>query len=248
MSGYASRDQVCSGNANIGIIHSRLQNDGTSLGLEINKNVSGGQAKLRYYEGVTEADGNGSAATTLATVSQLTTGFGFDASNAEDDRWDIRVEGFSVALTWAPDAVTPPVVVYESEFEAWQLPYSGRCAWMGFSGGDAYGMNYMHATHLADVALYSDSLVASEIGAPSGALLVDLRDVGFSDFQTTGSMAAGSATLTVADASGFAVGDGVIVEIKTDSDDPRGDTTGVGGYWPGQSAATVRRPPRSYRF
>lgn len=67
-------------------------------------------------------------------------------------------------------------------------------------------------------------------------------NVGFIERQTTGSMAAASTTLTVASATGFAIGNKVIVAVGGEAGLGQRGTTGVGGVW----AATTSDPNLYY--
>ena len=69
--------------------------------------------------------------------------------------------------------------------------------------------------------------------APVSAAASTLRSI-----LTTGSISAGSNQVTVASASGFAVGDWVIVEIGKEAGQGQRGTRGVGGTWPAKSYAT----------
>ena len=61
---------------------------------------------------------------------------------------------------------------------------------------------------------------------------VSATDEGFKALQTTGSITSGSNSLTVASATGFTVGDYIIVEIGTEAGLGARLTVGVGGTWP----------------
>jgi hypothetical protein len=76
-----------------------------------------------------------------------------------------------------------------------------------------------------------------------------------SSFSTTGSMATGSLTLTVVDASGLAVNDYLIVEIGGESGAGLRGTPGVGGSWPDLSysngttmAADTSKPDGQFAY
>lgn len=76
----------------------------------------------------------------------------------------------------------------------------------------------------------------------------DLRDWGFKDSKTTGSMTAGSYTLTVADASGFSVGDPIAVETTGEAGLGKMQTIGVGGAWPTFSYANEAALPNAATY
>jgi hypothetical protein len=82
-----------------------------------------------------------------------------------------------------------------------------------------------------------------------------VRLTGVNTLRTVGSIAAGSKELTVASASGFSVGDHVIVELGGEAGGGLPGTVGVGGVWPSLSypdAATMNadrsQPSGTYVF
>jgi len=93
---------------------------------------------------------------------------------------------------------------------------------------DGRGYNSVTCTFKPDAFRYSD--FANQ--------RYDWRDFGFKNSKTTGSISAGSYTLTVADASEFSVGDPIIVETGGEAGAGLKNTVGVGGTWPTQSYAT----------
>ena len=76
---------------------------------------------------------------------------------------------------------------------------------------------------------------AKLMGSNRASGYFDIRDFGAKNARTTGTIAAGSTSLNVADPSDFAVGDYVIVEIGGESGAGRRGTSGVGGAWPSLS-------------
>lgn len=245
-SNYTSRDMECQGNGNIMWLYARLTEDGRAIGLYVNKNVDSGEGRMQLYyvTGVQNIQGQPATQSLLGSVSGLATKFGFSNTAEQDDIWTVGVRGPELYVFWQPDAETEPVEVYRHAERAWLHMEFGHCAWAsGNTGSSAYGHTIMRATHTEHNVLQTDALTAAFLNAPDNAFLIDALDVGAKALRTTGSIAAGDSVLTVADASGFEVGDHIIVEIKTDTDDPRGDTTGVGGYWPGQSVPTFEDLP-----
>jgi hypothetical protein len=68
---------------------------------------------------------------------------------------------------------------------------------------------------------------------------VNLADHGVSTFSTTGTIGVSSNSLVVANASGFAVNDYLIIEVGGESGAGARGTVGVGGVWPNLSYATT---------
>jgi hypothetical protein len=82
-----------------------------------------------------------------------------------------------------------------------------------------------------------------------------LRRFGLAETQTTGTIAAGANSLTVASPFNFVVGDTVIVEIGTEAGAGARGTKGVGGTWPALSYANgaamdadTARPANTYAW
>jgi len=74
---------------------------------------------------------------------------------------------------------------------------------------------------------------AMPLAAAANARLGDLRQIA-----TTGSISGNSSQLSVASATGFRVGDWVIVEIGKEAGQGQRGTRGVGGTWPATSYTT----------
>lgn len=90
------------------------------------------------------------------------------------------------------------------------------------------------------VAITSETVTASNVIGANTATTVDLvATAGLKTVKTTGSMSAGSNTLTVADASGFTIGDKIIVATGGESGAGAWGTKGVGGTNPTLSYANT---------
>lgn len=97
----------------------------------------------------------------------------------------------------------------------------------------------LNATRSAGTAtFFPDAVLHSDIDQA----IYDPRDFGLRSLSTTGSISAASTILSVADASGFRVGDHIIVEVGAESGAGARGTKGVGGTWPALSypSATAR--------
>jgi hypothetical protein len=112
-------------------------------------------------------------------------------------------------------------------------PYQLRAGKVGFKAintpAGGLGFHDMTVTALAPVSLYSDPDTDT----------YDPRDYGFKDIATTGSITSGTPTLVVADATGYEIGDPIIVEIGDEPGAGIRGTVGVGGTWPAMSYATA---------
>ncbi len=112
-------------------------------------------------------------------------------------------------------------------YTEWRLMDAGRMAIWAHQG---YGTADVTATFLAQQALYSQP----------ERRVYDPRDFGMREIAAiTGSMAAGSNELVLAQDVGFQVGDHVIVEIGGEPGKGLRNSVGVGGTWPALSYATV---------
>ena len=81
----------------------------------------------------------------------------------------------------------------------------------------------------------------SPVSVAAATTLTDITaaSLGLKALQTTGSITSGTSSLTVASATGFTVGDTIIVEIGTEPGLGARGTVGVGGTWPALSYANA---------
>jgi hypothetical protein len=108
-------------------------------------------------------------------------------------------------------------------------------------GCDLAGANGFNG-YIKSLTAYKATLRDEQLGWLSSApveIYGDLRDYGAKAVQTTGSISAASATLTVADASDIRFGDRIIVEIGGEAGLGQRGTMGVGGSWPRLSYANA---------
>src|SRR6185503_4165403 len=118
--------------------------------------------------------------------------------------------------------------------------------WMGGGAGTEYmyvnGSVYVITT--AGVYKWVDGwqFVGTDAAAIQGQATSSGQTAGVSsslkEVVTTGSIAVNSKQLNVASASGFSVGDWVIVEIGKEAGQGQRGTRGVGGTWPSKSYPT----------
>ncbi len=95
-------------------------------------------------------------------------------------------------------------------------------------------------TQLAPTFTFNErASLYSIIDDATGSGLFDLRDFGLKSVSTTGSITAGSPTLTVADGSNIRVGDYVCVVIGNEAGAGARGTIGVGGVWPAKYYADL---------
>src|SRR4029077_12232866 len=93
------------------------------------------------------------------------------------------------------------------------------------------------------------------LGSNRASQYFDIRDFGAKSTVTTGTISAGSTSLTVADPAELAVGDHLIVQIGGETGAGARGTLGVGGAWPSLSYADPTamnadnsRPERTYAW
>lgn len=203
-----SFDQEVTFWVSVGRVYLRLTDAGEALMFDTNINAGGGWS-VSYVPSV---------ATGTYFDSPIILGggtpVGLNPSNTATDTYTFGVSGFYCYVKW-------------NGVEQWRAPQiyhykPGRIGLRTFPGG-AYGFRSFDAVFNTTAALQGSS--------PSDSL-INVRDIGLKALETTGSMTAGSATLTVASNPGFAIGDPICVVIGGEAGAGTPTTRGVGGQWP----------------
>lgn len=119
----------------------------------------------------------------------------------------------------------------------WTATKPGKIA-VRHEANDDRGYRDITCTFKPSVASYSDF----------DNFVLDPRDWGLSDKATTGSIAAGSYTLVVNDATGFDIGKSIIVETGAEAGGGVFGTEGVGGTWPTYSYANEAALPNAAAY
>ena len=106
----------------------------------------------------------------------------------------------------------------------------------GDAGDQIYGVeictNYTGQSTRANTATVS-------VAAATTLTTITAASIGLKAISTTGSITTGTNSLTVASATGFTIGDTIIVEIGTEAGLGARGTVGVGGTWPALSYANA---------
>jgi hypothetical protein len=120
--------------------------------------------------------------------------------------------------------------------------------WVGGGAGQEYLYVNLSVYVVTTAGVYKWNDGWQFVGTDAAAILAQASSSGSSqagagsstvkEVVTTGSISANSRQLNVASASGFAVGDWVIVEIGKEAGQGQRGTRGVGGTWPAKSYAT----------
>ncbi|MBI5003808.1 peptidoglycan-binding protein [Candidatus Kaiserbacteria bacterium] len=210
---YCSRDMEVETWMRKGYVFLRLTPEGKAIYFNIdydNSYLAVGIAtstnETAYYPGATR---------TLYLNSNLVgTIPGFSKTGTDNQRLTFGVEGFEIYAKFNG--------VEFMRIKDFHHMAAGRVA---LKAPANYGLRSTTVRNFADKAILSD-LTAG---------VYDPRDFGFRSIQTTGSISAGSNTLTLAGPTSFAVGDFVIVEIGKEPGAGMRGTKGVGGTWPAKS-------------
>jgi hypothetical protein len=198
-----------------------LTDDGRGLRVTINEDTP--SIALHPLQGIADPPGAYAGEGNNTTFDDrygwnMTTFTGWSANSGQS--WTVGLEGIEFYIKHGSTEVVRVT-----------NPYQLRAGKVGFkainnsSGG--YGFHDMTVTALAPVSLYSDPDTDT----------YDPRDYGFKDIATTGSITSGTPTLVVADATGYEIGDPIIVEIGDEPGAGLRGTVGVGGTWPAMSYA-----------
>lgn len=221
-----SFDMEVSGWSRRGALFARLTPGGDAIYLYHNGEVGDGEIIVGLTNSITDANGNPDVSDRFVTISGLNVP-GYDRADTQGDEFTLGVSGFQVYVLYNG------VEIWRDKNVGWRHYVQGRAAWYGHNS-TTYGHRTMKAEHLTDATLFSDV----------GSKVYDIRDLGAKALQTTGDMAQGSNDLTVADPTGFEVGDPIIVEIGGEAGGGQvGELDGVGGYWPGQQVALISDLP-----
>lgn len=213
---YCSRDMEVETWSRNGIMFVRKTEAGTALYLQHNGEVSpNGFVEIgivtNFVEGVAFKGASG-------TFYRIYTGDfaavpGYDRANTLGAVITFGVQGFDVYAKFNG--------VEFVRFQEYRHMAPGRAA---FQGNTGYGFREVTLRHYAARPLYSAYATNT----------LDLRDFGWRDLRTSGTIAQGSNLLTVANSTAWRVGDYVVVETEQG----RG-TKGVGGTWPALSYPTL---------
>ncbi len=201
-------------------LYFRLTASGRALRVELNEDV--GYITLTALQDLTTPPGlieGGSGTDFDGQTWTLATFPGYVSTPALSRLWTFGVSGFDFYIKLSG-----------VEVARIQQPYhalTGKVAIRGAVGD--YGITNFTVTALTPATIYSD---------PPNAVF-DPRDFGLKELHTTGSISASSAALTVASATGFAIGDQIIVEIGGESGTGARGTKGVGGTVPALSYADI---------
>lgn len=141
--------------------------------------------------------------------------------------WQWKRDG--VAIAGATDPVYVPQAADEGKAITVTVTLTGEHGSASSTSGSTFG----YSDKPLGVDLWEEKSVSNVIVANTATTTINLKTTGgWKTSKTTGSMTAGSPTLTVADASGFAIGDQIIVETGGEAGGGVWGTLGVGGSWP----------------
>lgn len=187
-------------------------------------NIGSNAYSLQIVEGLTEgttraeADGPGYTSAIIAFTLPTITGIpGYSISSTAGHTWTVGAEGFEIYLKYNGTEFfrTTSFHVLTAGIMALALPSDAPTS--------DYGFRNITAVHKSNrTGLHSN--IKSK--------WFDIRDFGMKTLTTTGSMTAGSPTLTVASDPGFAIGDQICIATGGEAGGGVPGARGVGGQWP----------------
>jgi hypothetical protein len=211
-SGYDCLDSELSTWMQKGIVFLRLNN---GRGIFFSVNVSAPHdLRVGIVTGLNEAgliEGSGTRYNTrLIDLSKIS---GWSASYTAGDLYTFGCAGFDIYVKYRGVEIL--------RYKEWRHVVPGRAAiWQQGQGIMDATIRYVPVTLL---------------GSNRALQYFDIRDFGAKTTVTTGAILAGSTSLTVADPTGMAIGDHVVVEIGGENGKGARGTLGVGGAWPSLS-------------
>lgn len=141
--------------------------------------------------------------------------------------WQWKRDGVAIA------GATDPVYIPQAADVGKAITVTVTLTGENGSASATSGSTFSYFNKPQGVDSWETLTVSNVIVANTATTTINLNTTGqWKTSKTTGSMTAGSPTLTVADASGFSIGDQVIVETGGESGAGAWGTLGVGGSWP----------------
>lgn len=203
-----SLDQEVTFWASRGVVYLRLTDGNTALAMVVGNNGSWYTMYVPSVASDTFFDSGTGQLMGSGTPS------GMNMSNTATDTWTFGCSGFEVYVKW-------------NGVEQWrgkQLYHHvpGRVGIRCDTSSSGDGFRSISVEHKLAGALRSSPVES----------LIDVRDFGLKALSATGSMTAGSPTLTLTSNPGFAIGDPIIVVIGGEAGLGVPGTRGVGGEWP----------------
>ncbi|MBI5003688.1 Ig-like domain-containing protein [Candidatus Kaiserbacteria bacterium] len=212
---YCSRDEEVETWIRAGRVYLRLTPDGRGVFFDINPNTTNGTLIVGIATSTTETQYYpGYSRYLYSNDNMVGTIPGYSKTATDAQRFIFGVEGFDMYAKFNG--------VEFMRIKDFHHMAPGRMAIKTPAG---YGVRSTTVRNFSNKTFLSD-LVAG---------IYDPRDFGFRSIQTTGSISAGSNTLTLAGPTSFTVGDFVIVEIGKEPGAGMRGTKGVGGTWPAKS-------------
>lgn len=191
-----------------GVVYLRLTDAGAALAMVLNTDGSWYTLYVPSVATTTFFDTGTSVLMGSGTPS------GINMSNTATDTWTFGVSGFEVYVKWNGVEQWRGKQIYH------HVP--GRVGLRCDTAASGDGFRSVSVEHKITGALFSSPIES----------LIDVRDFGLKTLTATGSMSAGSTTLTLTSNPGFAIGDPIIVVIGGETGAGEPGTRGVGGQWP----------------
>ena len=232
----SGRDIVVTTWARIGVIFLRCNRaKGRGLKITWSGQTPSGEMRIAYAKNIpadledflpTDGIGLTEIFQTTDLASHVT---GWNTSSTAGDEYEFSLIGSTLTVKWNDQTV------YTAD-DLWFIP-EGTVVYA--PGGSEGAIRDTTITFKPSVVTYTDF----------DNRIIDQRDWGLKELQTTGSMAADSTTLTVASSAGFSVGDRIIVELGNEAGAGEKETIGVGGTWPATRVPTYADlpDPTAYR-
>lgn len=226
----SGRDVVVTTWARLGTIFLRCDKDkGRGLKIQWTGNTSSGEMKIAHAVNVPStssafipADGIGE--TVLFQTNNLSSYLtGWNTSSTAGDQFEFSLIGLVLTVKWNGQAI-----------------YKAEDIWFTNAG------TVLYCPTISDAAIRDTTITfkaSTQTYTDFDNRVIDLRDWGWKDLKTTGSMGAASTTLTVASSAGFAVGDPIIIELGGEAGAGLVGTIGVGGTWPATRVANYAALP-----
>lgn len=213
VSGHATRDMEVTTWVRSGYVFLRLDGTGKAIYFFHDGSTTNGTLDIGITTSLTEsAYPSGTQYVLYRNANLVGTVSGYDRTDTTGDAFTFGVSGFDIYVEFNG--------VEFCRFKEYRHMASGDVA----IKTNVAGFRDITHTTLATASLFSN-YASNEI---------DMRDWWMRSLATTGTISASSTSLAVADATGFLVGDYVIVETGNEDDASAGTrgTVGVGGSWP----------------